>query len=397
MRQRIGLYALWAWLFVALGLALAVLGPALPELRGAFHVSIAASGLLFTVHSAGYFSGVLAAGPLSDAHGRRRVVGAGTFALGVGMLAAALAPSWPAVLGGMFVAGTGFAGVDVGLNAAIGEAVSGAGRRAAALNLLHGAFPMGTLLGPALLALAWQHHLGWRTAFGAAGIGIALSLAAFFVPALPWPKPRLAAGEERPSPGGMFRLLRHPHLRRLAAIEGLYVGVEVGTAGWVATYLIGEFNAPEAAGALATSGFWAGFLVGRPIVALLAHRLGPRRLLPWLLGLPLFAAIVGSLAPTALAAAVCFTAMGLLISGVFPTVMALALEGGGRNTGAAVALVTAAASLGGLVWPWLMGVVAQYAGLRLAMAFGAAPLLLMVALLRGIPTSGRVAVGAASA
>jgi fucose permease len=89
-------------------------------------------------------------------------------------------------------------------------------------------------------------------------------------------------------------------------------------------------------------------------------------------------------APSALWAAAAYTTAALSICGIFPTVMALALEGRTHDTGSTAALITGAASLGGLVWPWLVGAIAQEVGLRAAMATAAAPLLPMLLLAQAV-------------
>jgi fucose permease len=178
------------------------------------------------------------------------------------------------------------------------------------------------------------------------------------------------------------RLLREPYLRNLALIQGLYCGVEIGIAGWLATYLVEQFGAAPAAGALATSFYWAGFLVGRPTTAYVAHRYGPQRVLPWICLAGVVAAAAGVASGSAVWAVAAYTAAGLAISGIFPTVMALGLEGRTHDAGAATALIVGAAALGGIVWPWLVGVVAQEVGLRPAMATAAAPLLVMLPLIQ---------------
>ncbi len=399
------LYALWAWLFAALGLSWAVVGPALPALRAEFEVPLAASGLLFVCYSAGYLAGVLAAGALADARGRRPVTAAGVVGLAAGMALGAVAPNWPLLLGAMVVAGWGFAFIDVGLNAAIGDAMPEAGRRAAAMNLLHAAFPVGTLLAPAGLALSLQLGLGWRAAFLATGVTTGAALLGFWR-STGWPRVAPPAGQEaggelpdalgegggpatQAAPAGrsrdrgllrLLRLLREPGLRRLALIQGLYVGVEAALAGWLATYLVEQFGTDPAAGALATSAYWAGFLAGRPVIAYLTHRYGPQRVLSHLFVAAIAAAVAGVWAPGPFVAAGAFALTGLAISGVFPTAMALALEGRRDDAGAVAGLIMAAAALGGLTWPWLVGGVAQAAGARPAMATASAPLVAMLAL-----------------
>ncbi|HXI15534.1 MAG TPA: MFS transporter, partial [Chloroflexota bacterium] len=222
------LYAVWAWLFVCLGLCIAVLGPSIPAFRDEFSVSLATAGALFTVHSVGYFGGVLLAGPLADRRGRRPVAALGAAGLLAGTALAALAPEWGWFLAAMIPSGFGFAFVDVGLNAAIGDAVLDPRRRAAVMNLLHGAFPLGTLAAPAGLALAWQLGLDWRATFLAIAALVALALIPLVVGGPKWPKHDTSgnAPTARTREGVMLvpsqkatnvlSLLREPFLARLA-------------------------------------------------------------------------------------------------------------------------------------------------------------------------------------
>ena len=59
----------------------------------------------------------------------------------------------------------------------------------------------------------------------------------------------------------------------------LYVGVEVGIAAWLTTYMIELHGAAPAAGARATAAFWAALLVGRLAAAGLTGRWSVRRVL----------------------------------------------------------------------------------------------------------------------
>jgi fucose permease len=303
------------------------------------------------------------------------------------MALAALAPSMGWFLGAMVPVGLGFAAVDVGLNAAIGDAVVDPRRRAAAMNLLHGAFPLGTLAAPAGLALAWSLGLNWRTVFLCISAITVAAAATAMAQRGQWPEPTerkqsIAVGyaAQHGRANTMVMVLREGRLVRLAVLIGLYVGVELGIAGWIATYLIDEFQAGEGAGALSTSVYWGGFLVGRPVLAWITHRYGPGRTLPWMMAGGLVTGLAGVVAPTGITATAAFLGTGLAICGVFPTVMALALHDRRGDAGVVTALITAAASIGGLVLPWLVGAIADTAGIRIAMTTAVAPLLIMLPL-----------------
>jgi MFS transporter, FHS family, glucose/mannose:H+ symporter len=383
------LFLLWAYLFVVLGLSLAILGPSIPAFRADFGVSLSTAGVVFTLQSLGYLVGVLIAGPLADRYGRAPITSVGVVALVAGNAAAALSPTWSQFLAALTLGGLGFACVDVGLNAAIGDAMETAGKRATAMNLLHASFPIGTLAAPALLSLLWQTGNTWRGALMLIALATALPLAGLLTRRPRWPATGNAgAGAGLSLSSGLASLLRvarEPRLVRLSVLQGLYVGVEIALAGWITTYLIETFGAEEGAAALATSAYWAGFLLGRPAVALLVRRFEPHLILPWLIGISVCIAATGVVAPNALAATGIYFLAGVAISGVFPTVMALALEGRERDMGAVTALIAAAASVGSLIWPWLVGAVAEGVSLRVAMAVAAAPLLVMLPLSRVRP------------
>ncbi|HEV2123207.1 MAG TPA: MFS transporter, partial [Chloroflexota bacterium] len=313
-----------------------------------------------------------------------------------GMAAGALAPNWWLFLAAMLLTGLGFASVDVGLNAAIGDASETAGKRAVAMNLLHAAFPVGTLAAPALLSLLWQVGQNWRSSFLAIALASGISLLPLLLRRRRWREtdPLHTEGSAEHTGGhsvsplrvgmglggevsNILTLLREPALLRLSLLQGLYVGAEVALAGWITTYLLETFRADEPAAALATSVYWAGFLIGRPVIALITHRAGPYRLLPWLIGAGLGFAVLGVFATSALVATGAYFLTGLAICGVFPTVMALALEGRVRDAGSVAALITAAGGTGSLIWPWIVGVVADGQGLRVAMAVAAVPFIVM--------------------
>ena len=64
--------------FLLLGLVAAVLGPALPEFRSRFHLSVSQGSLLLTVYSVGSVVGVLASGWASHLRRPRPAMVVGT-------------------------------------------------------------------------------------------------------------------------------------------------------------------------------------------------------------------------------------------------------------------------------------------------------------------------------
>ena len=151
------LYGLVAWLHVIVGAALAIPGPALPQIRATFGLSLFGVSWLFPAMSLGHLLGVLGSGVPSVTHRRRLMTMFGTVMLTVGFTVLGGAPYWGVALAGGLVLGLGFGCLDVVLNAAIGDGIPEPRRKARVLNVLHTFFSVGTLLGPLLWAWGLEY------------------------------------------------------------------------------------------------------------------------------------------------------------------------------------------------------------------------------------------------
>ena len=252
------LYGLVAWLHVIVGAGLAIQGPALPHIRATFGLSLFGVSWLFPAMSLGHLLGVLGSGVPSVTHRRRLITVFGTAMLTSGFAALGGAPYWGVALAAALVLGLGFGCLDVTLNAAVGDGVPQPRRKARVLNVLHTFFSVGTLLGPLLWAWGLEHGATWRQAHWLGALLLAPSLLAALIAWYPAAPPPRAA-----RPPAWRLLLADASLRWLALMMLLYVGVEVGIAAWLTTYMIELHGAAPAAGARATAAFWAALLVGR--------------------------------------------------------------------------------------------------------------------------------------
>jgi fucose permease len=135
----------------------------------------------------------------------------------------------------------------------------------------------------------------------------------------------------------------------------LYVGIEVGFAGWIATYAQSVRLGGSGAGAALTAVFWGAFTVGRLGGVAIATRVRS------------IALLVGSCVLTTLAAIALVVAHGrgapvwgatvllaLGLSPQFASMLAFANEHL-PLTGSATSWFLGAAAIGGLTVPWLIG------------------------------------------
>jgi fucose permease len=245
------------------------------------------------------------------------------------------------------------------------------------MNLMHGAFAIGAVVGPVALGLAMRGGFSWTILFRA--IAVLLGICGIILVLLPFShlgraeEPKAAAAER-----GGRREKRHT--RDAAYWLGftcllLYVGAETGISNWIAEYFVRIFGAEPSYASLAVSLFWAGLLAGRFGVPL-AYRGKRSERLVVVFSLVLVAAI-GALCALGFVARPSFPlwvpsvltfASGLGCSIIYPTVISLV---GGACRGYQSEAVSFAISGGGLGlfgFPFLMSAIAQAFEIRAGFA-----------------------------
>ncbi len=172
-REKATLAVLFVGVLIA-ALDIAIVGPALPAIRGTFDVGQRWLPTVFSVYVLFYLIGTPLLAKRSDRRGRRRVFLESLAVFAAGSLLAALAWSFPALLLGRAIQAFGAGGLLPVAAAVIAETVP-VERRGRTLGLIGAVFGVAFLLGPLLggLLLQWS----WRGLF-VIGIPIALLLMA---------------------------------------------------------------------------------------------------------------------------------------------------------------------------------------------------------------------------
>ena len=289
--------------FLLLGIVIASYGPSIPHITERFNVSVSVAGLIVTANFLGEVIGLLALG-LTHARwslGGRLAVGTGLF--GVGLLVAALAPTWPLLLLAVFVLGIGAGGLVVLVNLFFATRY---GRRSPAMvGLVNTSYGIGTFLGPALVALT----RGYSIVFAVVGVGV-LACLAFLRRAV---DETVTADAAPPTLNSRTLGL----VIAFALLLLVYEGLEAGVGTWEATDLLSLGSSSQFAAA-ATSVFWGAFTLGRVITAPLAVRWSPQRILvPALIVSALL--MLGIRAQ--LYAPLMFALVGLCAAPIFPVVV----------------------------------------------------------------------------
>lgn len=354
--------------FLVLGMALSVLGPALTELRERSGAGIGDIGILFAGQAAGYIVGSFAGGRLIDRFNGHRVFAGSLVLLGVGLATVPFFDDLTGLFVTFVIIGLGASVCDLGGNTLLmWELGAGSGRP---MNLLHMCIGIGALVAPLMV------YVGLDLAMWTAAVVCALlTVWALRVPA---PSRPPQAREEHTDTTLSILLL-------LFLFFFLYVGLEVGFAGWIKTYGE-EVGLSELAATWLTTVFWLGFTAGRLLASAIADRVGPDVILYVACFASVAAAAVMIAGGGATPAVWTATAMmGVATAPQFPGMMNLA-ERRIHISGSATAWFVGGAGAGGLVFPLVIG---RFFDARGAKALPVAAFLLAVATLAAFATANR--------
>jgi len=373
----------YAICFISLGLSMASLGPLLPYLAENVDVSLAQISFLFTTSSLGYLIGSAGGGRLYDHFkGHRLMILALILMIVMGILIP-LVPWFYLLLVVMFLFGIGQGILDVGGNVNLLWVFQS--RVGPYMNALHFFFGVGAFLSPIIItnvmnlaggAITWPYWV----------------LAIFFLPGILGLS--LLPSPENPEKEDVSKAPQKIDLRLVVlmmVLFFLYVGVEGGFGGWIFTYATKVQIADETGASYMNSIFWGALTLGRLLSIPLAKKLAPSRLLigNFVLAI-IFLGVILIWPVTPIMVWIGSAGLGLALSSVFPTLMALG-ETRMKITGAVTGLFFLGSSLGGTLLPMLLGQIFEYIGSYQIMLtlFGGACLGLIV-LISVILASNRV-------
>ncbi len=353
--------------------ALTITSPLLPAIAASFALSMAESGMIFTVSFLGLVAFILAGGVLADRWGKRRVLAVALAGFTLALLAMPLAPSFAAVCAVTFFIG-GFGGI---LESQIGALVVALNpeRPSYSLNMAQVFFGVGALVGPIAAGMLLAAGFDWRLCYavlGALGIALTVLFVAIRVPEL--------ASTDRISWAAFAGLVRDRRFLLICLCMMLYTGAEVGSWGWMSTFLTRSLGFSIIESSVAVGLFWAAMTVGRLLCGQLTLRYDLRTIVIGLAGLAALATLASGLVEARAAVWVVIAALGLTYSSQWPLIAAYGSERYTASSGTVFALLVGSGGLGTTVVPYVMGLIGERATIRAAMISPAALFLAIVAI-----------------
>ena len=356
MTDRRTLFAIACLGMLAFGIVLTTLGAVLPSVIERFGIDTAAAGSLFLLMTFGILLGSLVFGPIVDRNGYKGMLLLATALIAIGIEGIAFAPSMAWLRVAVPVVGFGGGIINGGTNALVADV--SADDRTAGLSLLGVFFGVGAVGVPFVLASL----LGTFTHSAIiAAVGAFVAVPFVITAATPFPSPKQPQGFPLATAG---RLLHDPVLLLMGLMLFLQSGIEITVGGWTATFFRDELRITERRALVYLSLFWFGLMLARLALGSVLKRVAPTRVLLGCIAVGVVGAATLILARDASAAALGVFLLGVGLAATFPVVLGFAGDRYAELSGTAFSVVIVMALTGGMLLPWLTGVLGATYGLR---------------------------------
>ncbi len=346
---------------IVLALPGTVLG--LPDVIERLGLTMAERGALISALFLGLLIGSLLTGPMVDALGHRVALGGSAACIALCLPLFAAAPTYALAAAALAAIGLASAGINTAANALSSDFFpEERGRR---MNGLAIAVGVGGLSLPAATALmAGYIPWSWLVAGGAViAAATAISVTRVDPPAMGTAD---VSSTSATTISGMLGVVRQPGLVWVALLVALGGATEAVMAGFTSTYLTTLGFTPEAATWVLAS-HWVGVIAGRLAFGGRVDRAKGRAITVAALGGATGIVVFVTASSTAALAIAPFV-IGVAIAVVVPTVLALGGERYPQNAGTLFGLLLTVAQAAAMVFPGLVGVVAEAADVRVAMS-----------------------------
>jgi fucose permease len=364
------------------GLLFTIIPPCVPSILDTFNLSLTQAGAFFLVQFAGYFVGVVFTGILSDILGRKPIYCSGILSASAGLIWIGFSPNPLSLFIAIFTMGLGLGALDGAANTLILDINKD--RRGSALNLLHAFFGIGALIGPFIGGGIISAGYNWRLAFVIEGLIAGIFLIFTFFVKFP-----TLHDEAKSDMKGFISLLSKPVIILCMLIICFYVASEMGISSWIPSFMEFHHGVTPIHASTDLSLFWAAVVLGRLFGGGFAEKIKYERLIFISAAGSSLTILLSGVLSSVYAVDTFLILTGLFYAVIYPNVVAVATKAYPQFTATVTGLLVASGGIGGVVFPFFMGSLADNCGMSWAIVSAVAPMLGIIILLEILKRQGK--------
>lgn len=343
-------------------MVIGLLGPSVPGIVQDLGISYPQAGLFFTLLSLGSVFGTSIGATGSDYLNRKLLFAGCSGLLAVGLAVTGFVPTYIVMCLVIFL--FSLFGSPIG---AIGQSIMVdmfPENRTRNISVQTVFASLGSFVAPLLVSLNYAVGLSWRWPFvQTAALGIVLMTALFFI--------KIPASSASMSPKIPLKtIIKNPNILLAAALIFFSVATDLGFSYWLAEYFKTELMVNIKLASAVVSIYLIGIIAGRISLGRLIKRIPSKAILSAGPIISFVCLLVFILSPVIWVKVVFVCLYGLGVAPVFPLIMAKGSQEYPKQPGTITGLLFACMSLGGMVFPLLLGVLAARFGIGRSYYFG---------------------------
>lgn len=311
-------------------------GVLLPNIKQNLDIDYTSFGLLIFFTGIGYMTAVFAGGIISDKLGHKKVFLFAFVLVTFGIIGIAYTRSFQILVVTMTVLYMGLGSFDVGLNSLAPRLFIT--NTAVMMNLMHLFFGVGSSVSPKLASWMLTKKAAWHLVYTYSLFIIAAAFILFLFCSFNLGR-TVHASEKTP----VLRLLANKKVWLFIGVLGFCESTEVGLVSWLVNFLQVERGMSESASAQYMFYFFLLYVVGRLLGGHIAERIGYIKTVAACLSVVAVLFAVGLFLGAG--GAILFSLMGLFISVMFPTMIALIAKEFKESAGSVMGIIMTSAGL----------------------------------------------------
>lgn len=372
MNKRFATYICYT-IMALFAMVLTIPGPLLTDIASTYSLSMAQSGIIFSANFIGFLAFILGGGMLADRLGKKIVLFVSLVGLTVSLVLFALSPDFYIACIVMFLVG-GFGGMLESLGSALISELN-TENPGFYVNLSQVFFGIAALVGPVSAGILVASGVRWQVCYFILG-GLSFAITLLFSRV----KLPDAIKQDTNRHISLAKAVSDKKFLLICLCMMFYTGSEVGSWGWMSTFLKKNMGLSVIMSSVSVGVFWAAMTVGRLLCGVLTLRYGIRRIVTVLGYSSAAVTIVAGIVSSELALFAAIAGMGLTYSSQWPLIVSYGGEHFKTSSGTVFALLIGSGTVGSALVPYIMGVIGEYINTRVAM-ISPAVLLLMVGLI----------------
>ena len=340
-------------------------GVLLPYWKDSFHLSSMVLTFLGSVFFMAYGLTSFPQGVLLDKFGNKKMFLFGIGLVFLGSIVFAIFPEYVVGLFSLFVIGIGVTALQMVSNLLVKEIDEDETKYSRNLTLTQIFCGVGGLGGGFLIGFLIK-DLGfhWQSIYYVFSILAMIVAVWVFLTNIPEAHDK---HDSKPTTNDYINLVKNPLMIMFAMGIFVYVGIEVGVATWISTFLVDKFDMMKSTAAMVVGLYWGFLALGRFAGGILLNYLNTSNaLLLYAIG-AFISSTLAVVAPDKMVSAICFILVGFFASIMFPSIFSLCVNSFDKKEEGAVAGILCTTIVGGAVTAPVIGFLDKLTSLPIAL------------------------------